>query len=187
MYWACENGTPAGLHLYQGPPGQGLWLLRSKFDPDAQACSAYCSCTDTPTGSNLWHWMQGGDWVAQELLVQDLGAGGGAGQTAPSQPAQPASGWALSEESVPPLEPGPWDVKAAEVAAAARQAGAAKLASGPSWATSLTKTPWEDDAGIIEQVAEYLRLRCTPLRSASRGCYAPIISSHRLVVGARYG
>ena len=101
---------------------------------------------------------------------------------AASQPAEPASGWALSEESVPPLEPGPWDVKAAEVAAAARQAGAAKLASGPAWATSLTKTPWEEDAGIIEQVAEYLRLRCTPLRSA----LSWLLRSHHLKQACRW-
>ena len=72
-HWECDDGTAGGLHLYWGP--QGLWLLRSVFDPDSKSCSAYCSCSDTPAGSNLWHWMRGGDWHPQEL---NLTAGPGA-------------------------------------------------------------------------------------------------------------
>jgi hypothetical protein len=64
-HWECDDGTAGGLHLYWGP--QGLWLLRSVFDSDSKSCSAYCSCSDTPAGTNLWHWMRGGDWHPQEL------------------------------------------------------------------------------------------------------------------------
>ena len=71
-YWSCDDGTAGGLHLYWGP--QGLWLLRSVFDPTSKSCSAYCSCSDTPVGPNLWHWMRGGDWLPQELAI-DVGPG----------------------------------------------------------------------------------------------------------------
>ena len=72
-HWSCDDGTAGGLHLYWGP--QGLWLLRSVFDPASKSCSAYCSCSDTPAGSNLWHWMRGGDWHPQELAI-DVGPDG---------------------------------------------------------------------------------------------------------------
>jgi uncharacterized protein YbdZ (MbtH family) len=77
-HWSCDDGTAGGLHLYWGP--QGLWLLRSVFDPASKSCSAYCSCSDTPAGSNLWHWMRGGDWHPQELAIE-VGPGGD-GETA---------------------------------------------------------------------------------------------------------
>lgn len=159
-HWCCHNGSPSGLHLYQGPPDQGLWLLRSKFNPSEKACSAYCSCSHTPTGSNLWHWMQNGEWVAQELelVAADADRNGGAAAAVVAvamghATADTVSQWTFSEESVPPREAGPWDVKAADVAAAARQAGASATAGASS--SALASGDGSDD--IVEQLAEYIR------------------------------
>ena len=59
-HWSGDDGTDTGIHLYQGPPEQGLWLLRTRFDPESKSCSGYCSCTEIPTGSNIWHFMHRG-------------------------------------------------------------------------------------------------------------------------------
>ena len=155
-HWCCHNGSLAGLHLYQGPPEQGLWLLRSKFNPVEKACSAYCSCSNIPIGSNLWHWMHNGEWAAQKLelvVVDGAGAGRhGNGSNASAriyETTDTEPQWDFSEESVPPREAGPWDVKAADVAAAAREAGANASSSAHS-----SKNGSDD---IVEQLAEYIR------------------------------
>jgi hypothetical protein len=188
-HWAHETSAkmlPAGLHLYRGPPEQDLWLLRSKFGPDEKACSAYCSCSDIPTGRNLWHWMQGGEWVEKELSMQivdstqgqETQSGGGSFESSSGAGCQAAeasslSSWTLSEECEPPSQPGPWDVRAAEVARAAREAGAAaarrnSLGGGgvggggglPSSALSPSSAQRVGGGEIVEQVAEFLRSRC---------------------------
>lgn len=161
-HWSWDNGTLTGLHLYQGPPEQGLWLLRSKFDPLAKACSAYCSCIDVPLGTNVWHWMQDGEWVPQELLLEVQGSGSDGDNAAAAAAAvdqvvgNAESHWTLSEESVPPLEPGPWDVKAAQIAAAARQAVGANGTSFSTTPAGSESDGAEGQLSIVEQVAEYL-------------------------------
>lgn len=66
---------------------------------------------------------------------------------------------------MPPREPGPWDVAAAEVTAAAREAGAAKSSALADWKTSAGhylrfgaagSSSAEGGQTIVEQVAEYL-------------------------------
>jgi hypothetical protein len=78
-HWECDDGTARGRHLYWGK--QRLWLLRTVFDSDSKSCSAYCQCSGTPTGTNLWHWMQGSDWHPQELNVAKVTAETGLGYT----------------------------------------------------------------------------------------------------------
>ena len=173
-HWCCDDGSASKLHLYWGP--QALWLLRSRFEPDQKACSAYCSCDDDstsdvhPAGSKLWHWMWNGTWEPQQLTIEPGFRGGSSATTAvggaPSSRLHQATDatdtlaerereearWSLSEECEPPREVGPWDVKAANVAAAARKKGADNSFGIATADLSIGNA----DKPIIEQLAEYL-------------------------------
>jgi hypothetical protein len=173
-HWCCDDGSASKLHLYWGL--QSLWLLRSRFEPDQTACSAYCSCDDdsgnnmSPAGSQLWHWMQHGSWEPQQLTVEPGFRGGSSAATIDAATAAEYAAssclpqatdtkreseearWNLSEECEPPREAGPWDVKAADVAAAARKAGADKSFGIATADLSIGSA----DNSIIEQLAEYL-------------------------------
>ena len=114
--------------------------------------------------------MRNGSWEPQQLTIEPGFRGGGSATAAASvasvedaaaasrlrqatdTPERQEARWSLSEECEPPREAGPWDAKAADIAAAARKAGVDKSFGIATADLSIGSA----DKSIIEQLAEYL-------------------------------
>ena len=67
-HWSKQSGG-SEQHIYWAPDRKRQWLLRSKFTPDKQICSAYFEGDDLRTGPNNWHWAKDRTWIQHPLLI----------------------------------------------------------------------------------------------------------------------
>lgn len=98
-HWS-KTGSGSEQHIYWAPDGKRQWLLRSRFTPDKQICSAYHEDDDLRTGPSNWKWAKDKTWVthpltitqsktpASQVIKSDGASGGAAGAAAEANAAR---------------------------------------------------------------------------------------------------
>lgn len=72
-YWS-KVGHGSTQHIYWAPDDKRQWLLRSKFTPTMQICSAYYEGDTLRTGPSSWQWAQDSTWVSHPMSIVQPGA-----------------------------------------------------------------------------------------------------------------